>query len=92
MSDILGYGERTARKDHVCAYCGLTIVKGSSYHWWKGIDAGRFWIGHAHTECQLALWWDNGYWGDEDLPDPGEFRTDVLARYRDHMRLAANDA
>lgn len=82
MSGWLGSGTRVARKDHKCDYCGQTIAPAQRYAWWKHVEDGGFFNGHAHLECQDAAWWDDPHGYDDGLPDPGEFQREVLEPYR----------
>jgi hypothetical protein len=52
---------RIARKDHVCYRCKNTILKGSAYHYFAGVEEGKF---VAVKECEACHYG----WGMDDQP------------------------
>jgi hypothetical protein len=81
----IGSGERTTRRPHQCAYCARDLPAGSRAAWWTWAEGGRIETSYAHPECQVAWSWyaaDCGLAGDDPLPDPAEFQSEVLAEHR----------
>lgn len=81
-----GLGEShvvTARKDHRCDLCGYTIPKGDP-HWTWTLAPGmnefdEWWTGRTHIICDRiyrASEWFDPY---EPMPDPGDFKAEILA-------------
>lgn len=64
---------KSARKNHVCNWCGESINKGQSYHYWAGVHEGEFGTCKTHPECEAAAdrtmkhnnvwWWE--FWDHE---------------------------
>jgi hypothetical protein len=81
----LGSGIRTARKAHRCDYCGDEIQPGEPYVWWKLVDGDGFFNGHGHRECSDAALWYYEPHDDNNLPDTGTFRVEVLEPYREWL-------
>lgn len=51
MPDILDSRVRTARKQHICSYCGRTIEKGETYEWAKLAYEDQLYEWKNHKEC-----------------------------------------
>lgn len=85
-------GQRTTRKPHDCAYCGIEIPAGTRVFWWTRVDDGRIYTSRSHLECQAAQDWarrEFGLSGDEPLVDPAAFRGETLAEYRQVVSAAS---
>ena len=54
MSTHLSTDRPVARKEHVCDWCGETILRGERYARWNGIFEGDFQSNPMHTECDKA--------------------------------------
>ena len=67
MPDILKSCERTARKRHVCSYCGAYIEPGETYNYDTLISGGVLYDWKAHKQCAFIA---NEIWGYAD-PDDG---------------------
>ena len=75
MPEILQKKERTARKAHICDYCGGTIEKGEIYEYTKLTSCGEIYEWKNHKKCGFIaseLWDyidpDDGM-GEEDFQD-----------------------
>jgi len=73
------------RKNHECALCGETIVKGERHRVFVGSFDGEIQRTRYHEECDRVTEIDGWQWHDwEDLSDQTEFRI-----RRDEIRVAA---
>jgi len=54
MTTHLSTETPTARKEHVCDWCGEKILRGEQYSRWNGIFEGDFQSNPLHTECDKA--------------------------------------
>lgn len=71
-----------ARRDHECVLCGWTIPRGD-HHWtWTlapGAWDGDYWYtGRAHAVCLSVYRASDWCYFDDVLPEPGEFRSEIL--------------
>ena len=75
MSDqTLTYKEVRTRKQHRCRICERRIRKGAKAIYWAGVFDGYFQSGYAHGVCNHLFFKHF----DDELPDPWEFRTEIL--------------
>ena len=85
-SKTAGLGEAyvvRGRKDHRCDLCGFIIPK-SDPHWsWRlapGMNGSDYWfVGRTHPICHRVYWACDWFGFDDGLPDPGDFRSEILA-------------
>ena len=57
MGESFGTKTQTARKQHVCYWCGEKIIPGEKYTSWCWVDYGSFDSVKVHPECKAA--WDS---------------------------------
>jgi len=79
MSFVCDKGSVTARKQHLCWYCGQHIEIGEKHGVRVGESYGDFWAMRFHPECdQYAT--DNK-WGEDEFEahEPGEFTRPMTA-------------
>ncbi len=62
---VIGYRKSTARKTHICYWCGEAINPGDAYQRWAWVDGSDFTPIKVHSECSEA-------WG-EAASDEGGF-------------------
>jgi hypothetical protein len=74
---VFGDETRTARRDHVCAYCDGKIRAGTTYRRWVSVEDAVGTV-KAHLEC-VSLWHDIAPGEDEIPSEPYEFRQDCHA-------------
>lgn len=71
--ETFGSETRTARKTHLCIYCGAHVKPGEKYHRWAWSDCGRVFSACCHAQC----WMMSGAiyrYDDDEVWDWGEFR------------------
>ena len=54
MIETIQSGIRTARKDHVCDFCGCKIEKGQKYNYQNNVYEKNFYTWKTHLECTWA--------------------------------------
>lgn len=64
MTTILSHSEYTARKQHECSMCGLTIDPGTRYIRQVNVDDTDMYTMRYHDECYAyaCATWDQGDW------------------------------
>lgn len=67
----LDSGDRKARKEHRCIWCGEPISSGEHYHFQVGIFDGDFQNNKFHQECAKA---SSEFFQEEDSFSPYEFK------------------
>ena len=53
--DHISSGSSRARKEHICDWCGQTIVKGEVCCWFVGKCVSDFQHTKLHAECDMAM-------------------------------------
>lgn len=83
MPEILQERDRTARKAHICSYCGETIKKGETYEWAKLKSEGQIYEWKNHRKCGFiaAELWD---YAD---PDDGMTEDDFMDSCREFSQI-----
>lgn len=85
-----------ARKDHLCSLCEYVIPAGD-HHWTWSLPPymgdGDYWfVGRAHAICE-TIYRESDWLSDDALPDPCDFRSELLAKVvsaeRGHVEWAA---
>jgi len=71
MSSLFDTEHRTARKTHVCWWCGEQIDAGSKYCTWVYADEGTIRRVKCHSECYDA--WGTLHREDADCVDYGAY-------------------
>ena len=75
MTDCtLTHKEVKTRKQHRCQICERRIRQGAKAMYWAGMYDGDFQSGYAHAVCEHLF----HQHFDDELPDPWEFRTEIL--------------
>ena len=75
MSDqCLTRKEVRTRKPHLCEICNHRIRKGAKAIYWTGVYDGDFQSAYAHGVCEHLF----HQHFDGELPDPYDFRTEIL--------------
>ena len=80
MPETLQEKNRTARKEHICSYCGGTIEKGEVYEWAKLTQDGTIYEWKNHKKCGYIasqLW----EYADPDEGMTGDDFTDACASF-----------
>lgn len=83
MGQTIGDRMVKARKVHTCAWCREGIEVGETHLRWTWLDAGEFWTGRMHAECQTAATLDRRETCEDELPTDNTTRGLTTAEHND---------